>query len=87
MSTDTWNDLARSVMPCATDEECQSLLWECSSFPFDTPDGTLRVMQETWEAGGRTLAGAVAYSYAKLDRCMEEANKERDAQEKLEAKG
>jgi hypothetical protein len=66
----SWHDVVRRVHPQATDGECDVLLWECSCFPFGTLRQTWRGLRDIWERGGRTVSGAVALSYAELDRAM-----------------
>jgi hypothetical protein len=68
----TWKDLAREAIApdTATDDECSRLLWECSPFPFGTPQQTKKTLRRTWRKGGRTVAGALDYSYRELDRAM-----------------
>ncbi len=32
----TWLELAHQYFPCATEKELDSILWECTLFPFGT---------------------------------------------------
>lgn len=39
----TWNDLVRKYYPYATDDDCDFILWETTSFPMTSAE---RVEQE-----------------------------------------
>ena len=70
-----WLDLVRRVHPDATDDECHTLLWACSPYPFAKPSHVLQALRAVWERGGRTADGAVKYSHDELDAAMSEMRK------------
>lgn len=73
----TWIDLVRKALesPDLSDEDCTQLLWNTSCFPFGVVDEVVFSLKKSWEAGGRTVAGAVQASYEELDRAVQEAIK------------
>lgn len=61
-------DQVRSITSAnLTNEECNDLLWTCTSFPFQR--GELFIQSElkkAWEEGGGTFASVI--EYARRDR-------------------
>jgi hypothetical protein len=68
----TWLDLVREVAPDATDDDCHTLLWSATCYPFGSPDQVRKTLAESWEGGGKTVYGAVAYAEDELERGMAE---------------
>lgn len=71
----------RGIVPNATAEEINSLLWCCTPYPFC---GDLRKLRRSirreLRLGGGTIAGAINHAHEEFDRAMAEYNA-RKAQE------
>jgi hypothetical protein len=70
--TATWLDLARAVVGDLSEEDCHALLWNATCYPFGGPEKVIRTLRESWEGGGKTVAGAIDFAHAELDRAMDE---------------
>jgi hypothetical protein len=68
----TWLDLARSVVGDLSEEDCRDLLWNATCYPFGSPEQVAKTLRESWDGGGKTVAGAIDYATAELDRAMDE---------------
>lgn len=67
----TYIELAQFVFPGATTEQAESLLWNCTAFPFDVPEGIEKALREAYAASGGDVDKALAWSYEELDKAWE----------------
>lgn len=56
-------DKVRELMPEATDDEVNTLLWECTSFPFVPSEIWAAQIAEALREGGGTVNGACEWAY------------------------
>jgi hypothetical protein len=69
----TVDTLRRGIMPHASPEQVDALLWNCTPYPFIGDARKLRrSMRRCLRRGGGTVEGAIAYAHDELDRAMAE---------------
>lgn len=67
----TLDSIRKGIVPRATAEQVNSLLWCCSPYPFI---GDLRRLRRSirreLRLGGGTIQGAIEHAHEELDRAM-----------------
>lgn len=59
----------RGILPKATPEQIDSLLWSCSAYPFAKDTRRIRrSIRNYLKRGGGTIAGAINESHEEMDR-------------------
>ena len=72
------DSIRHGIVPKATDEQVNSLLWCCSPYPFRRDLRKLRrSIRKCLRQGGGTVSGALDYAHRELDEAMAEYNKRR----------
>ena len=67
-------ELVRKVLPDASEEDCDRLLWGCTAFPFSKdPRKLKRQIRVAWEKGGKTVDGALGWVLSEIDRRLQAA--------------
>lgn len=73
----TFDTFRRGILPRASAEDVNRLLWNCTPYPFAGDVRKLRrSMRECLRGGGGTVDGAIAYAESELDRAMAEAGRD-----------
>ena len=75
------DSIRRGIVPNASADEVNSLLWCCSPYPFRRDLRKLRrSIRKCLRQGGGTVSGAIDYAHRELDEAMAEyAKSQRDA--------
>jgi hypothetical protein len=78
----TVDTFRRGIVPRATDDEVNQLVWCCSPYPFCRDVRKLRrSIRRYLKLGGGTIQGALNYAHEELDRDMEAARKSPGAED------
>lgn len=68
-----YNDLVKEHFPGATLEDCNTLLWNCTAFPFCDVNHTINQLKDMYQRSGGNVSVAVALAHQDLDEAMQEA--------------
>jgi hypothetical protein len=72
------DSIRHGIVPNASADEVNSLLWCCSPYPFRSDLRKLRrSIRKCLRQGGGTISGAIDFAHRELDAAMAEHNKRR----------
>ena len=71
-------DLVTEICGPLSTEDMHSVLWSASSYPFGDAESIRKTLSKSWEQGGQTVEGAIAWSEQELDRAWEEGREARE---------
>lgn len=69
----TWQDLVRQYWPSATDEEVDSILWNCTCFPFGSVDKIRDQLSALAERSAGCVDKALELSFRDLEEALGKA--------------
>ena len=69
-------DAVNRYWPDLSKEDCASLLWCCTAFPFADPDTVTRQVREMAEKSGRDLGKAMMIADEEVTEAMGQAAEE-----------
>jgi len=67
----TWRDLVRQYWPSVTDEEADSILWNCTCFPFGSLERVREQLAELARRSGGDVGKAQALAFRDLEEALE----------------
>lgn len=72
----TLDTFRRGILPKASAEDVNRLLWNCTPYPFSGDVRKLRrSIRKSLRLGGGTIDGAICYALDELNRAMDEYRK------------